>query len=307
MSIATIDRPPTTTLVALESTIERGMSSFIEVGNALSAIANERLYQPDYKDFDEYCQKRWGFSKSTGYNYIKSAATAQRVQTIGKHLTYTQALAVSQIANADQQLDFARTQDIEAMPTRQVQATVSDALEIKEKKGEKAVAGDVRFVPSAIGIPVDSVDVMVMGSPYYLYGDDAASIRYALREGASLLLKASHTQSSLVDVTAHLHHHWTLAIVDPHVPVELKFERVFSHWFPVLWYTKGTYQGQHLRDDVAPTLADFVTRLTRSGDTVCEIGPTIDVARMAVRDRLRYIGVTSDGAVIANIKNALNL
>ena len=81
LSLATIDRPPTTTLVATKSTIERGMSSFIDVGNALSAIANEKLYQPDYKDFDEYCQKRWGFSKSTGYNYIKSAATAQRVQT----------------------------------------------------------------------------------------------------------------------------------------------------------------------------------------------------------------------------------
>jgi len=290
MSVTTIDRSSTTTLVALESTIERGMSSFIDVGNALSAIANEKLYQPDYKDFDEYCQKRWGFSKSTGYNYIK-------------------------IANADQQLDFARTRDIEAMPTRQVQATVSDALEIKGKKGENAVVGDVRFVSMMGNVATASVDLVILGLSSHGWG--AWSIDRALSACERILVDGGsaffyvdpwdvpvvYDHNHVMSLNLHAH----LFVVDHHQPVWQDDIRYHHRVTPIFWYVKDHYTLSGLRDDVAPSVADFMTMATRSGDTVCEIGPTIEVARMAVRDRLRYIGVTNDETVVTNIKKALNL
>ena len=53
----------TATFVEHEATIERGLStSFVEVGAALAAIRDGRLYQADHTTFEAYCSERWGMS-----------------------------------------------------------------------------------------------------------------------------------------------------------------------------------------------------------------------------------------------------
>lgn len=49
-------------LAAAEEAIERGLSTFMEVGSALATIRDGRLYREEYGTFEDYCKGRWGFS-----------------------------------------------------------------------------------------------------------------------------------------------------------------------------------------------------------------------------------------------------
>jgi len=60
-------------LADLEETIERGMHSFVDVGNALVEIQKGKLYTDVGDTFEAYCKKRWGFAKSHTYRLIDSA------------------------------------------------------------------------------------------------------------------------------------------------------------------------------------------------------------------------------------------
>jgi hypothetical protein len=60
---------PTTALVPderrrladLEAKIEHGLRVFVETGQALRAIRDERLYRETHRTFEDYCRERWGF------------------------------------------------------------------------------------------------------------------------------------------------------------------------------------------------------------------------------------------------------
>lgn len=60
-------------LVELETTIERGQQTFIEVGLALAEIRESKLYRANFATFEEYCQIRWGWSASRSRKLISSA------------------------------------------------------------------------------------------------------------------------------------------------------------------------------------------------------------------------------------------
>ncbi len=70
-----------TTLAACEEVIERGLDSFIEVGNALLQIRDERLYRADYDDFETYCRERWDMSGRHAHRLIDSARVMQNLST----------------------------------------------------------------------------------------------------------------------------------------------------------------------------------------------------------------------------------
>lgn len=70
------------TLVACENTIERGMKSFIEVGNALSDIRDARLYRESHGTFESYCKDRWGFTRMRASQLITSAEAAENVKHV---------------------------------------------------------------------------------------------------------------------------------------------------------------------------------------------------------------------------------
>jgi hypothetical protein len=68
-------------LAQCEEVIERGLDSFIEVGNALLIIREERLYKDDYDDFKTYCQERWDTSDRHAHRLIDSAEVMQNIGT----------------------------------------------------------------------------------------------------------------------------------------------------------------------------------------------------------------------------------
>lgn len=60
-----------------EAVIERGLGTFVEVGEALMAIRDGRQYRDaDYSDFDTYCRERWGFTRNRADRLIGAADIA---------------------------------------------------------------------------------------------------------------------------------------------------------------------------------------------------------------------------------------
>ncbi len=60
-------------LAELEKTIARGKKTFVEVGLALAEIRDLRLYRREYGGFEEYCRKKWGWTKQHAYRLIEAA------------------------------------------------------------------------------------------------------------------------------------------------------------------------------------------------------------------------------------------
>lgn len=60
-----------------EAVIERGLNTFVEVGTALLAIREERLYRQDFATFEKYCRGRWSFGRQRAQQLIEAAAVVQ--------------------------------------------------------------------------------------------------------------------------------------------------------------------------------------------------------------------------------------
>lgn len=65
-----------------ETTIRGGLSTFVEVGQALGTIRTRRLYRNGYSDFDEYCKDVWGYGGRYANYQIKGAQLALKLGTI---------------------------------------------------------------------------------------------------------------------------------------------------------------------------------------------------------------------------------
>lgn len=62
------------TLETLEAMVERGLASFVEVGNALRTIRDENLYPQTHGTFEAYCKDRWGMYKERYLYYLMDSA-----------------------------------------------------------------------------------------------------------------------------------------------------------------------------------------------------------------------------------------
>jgi hypothetical protein len=56
-----------------------------KVGTALRIIKEEKLYKETlgFKNFEEYCKERWGFSKTHANRFIASARVTENLTPIG--------------------------------------------------------------------------------------------------------------------------------------------------------------------------------------------------------------------------------
>ena len=60
-------------LAELEPIIERGMASFVEVGNALLEISGRRLYRETASTFEQYCRDKWHMTARRAYQLCEAA------------------------------------------------------------------------------------------------------------------------------------------------------------------------------------------------------------------------------------------
>lgn len=69
-------------LVRHETSIERGRSTFIEVGRALRKIRDGRLYREDFPNFEDYCRVRWGWGRRNVDQQIEASTATDDVSAI---------------------------------------------------------------------------------------------------------------------------------------------------------------------------------------------------------------------------------
>ena len=86
-----------------EAVIKRGLKTFADVGNALLAIRDARLYREQHETFEAYCRERWGFSKTHANRLVESALVMENLTPIGvKPATESQARPLAKLPPAEQ-------------------------------------------------------------------------------------------------------------------------------------------------------------------------------------------------------------
>jgi hypothetical protein len=112
-----------TQLAAHERTIERGMTTFVDVGRALAAIRDGRLYRESHATFEEYCKTRWGWSKRHCDRLIGAAEVANEVGPIGP-TTESQARPLKKLPPEEQAPAWQEAQAVAAERGQKVTAAV---------------------------------------------------------------------------------------------------------------------------------------------------------------------------------------
>lgn len=129
MEMAETVRP----LAELEATIERGLTTFVEVGQALLEIRERTLYPDQYDSFEAYCRGRWGFTDRRARQLIQAAEIGRILPIPPARASHAEELAPLK-------------DDPEAV--REVWA------EVQEEHGDKVTAADVReAVDRRLGVP----------------------------------------------------------------------------------------------------------------------------------------------------------
>lgn len=87
-----------------EKTIEKGMATFVEVGQALAKIRDGKLYRDTHKTFAAYCKERWGHNRDWAYKLIDASAATECIPKNTKQPTQAQAKKLAK-APAEQQAE----------------------------------------------------------------------------------------------------------------------------------------------------------------------------------------------------------
>ena len=70
-------------LLECETTIDRAMQGFVDLGKAMAKIRDNKLFEPAYKSFPDYLDKRWGYTRQYAWNIINASdayiALAERI------------------------------------------------------------------------------------------------------------------------------------------------------------------------------------------------------------------------------------
>jgi hypothetical protein len=66
-------------LRACEAVIERGLKTFIEVGNALLTIRDKRLYRAEFRSFEEYVANKWDMTRQRAYQLITATKIVEEI------------------------------------------------------------------------------------------------------------------------------------------------------------------------------------------------------------------------------------
>jgi hypothetical protein len=118
-------------LRAHEATIERGLKTFVEVGNSLMAIRDARLYRAEYATFEDYCRERWNLKQSRAYQLMDAARVIGNLQSstiVELPITESQARPLSSLPAEEQHIVWQTA--VDTAPNGKVTAAhVADTVE----------------------------------------------------------------------------------------------------------------------------------------------------------------------------------
>jgi phage N-6-adenine-methyltransferase len=114
-----------------EAIIEKGLNTFVDVGNALAEIRDGKLYRDTHSTFEDYCQERWGLRRSYAYEIMDAASVAGNVRNSGHLLSsVSQARPLARL-EPDEQI-AAWQEAIETAPNGKV--TAAHVAEVVERR-----------------------------------------------------------------------------------------------------------------------------------------------------------------------------
>lgn len=148
-----------------EITIDRGLSTFVEVGNALLRIRDNRLYRESDDTFECYLKRRWNMSRRRGYQLIEAAEAVENVKNFSHSpTTESHAKELSALKDPDQQREAWKeaTAGAEPVTAKRVEEAVKKVgtAPLLEKLPE-ADRGVVARMTSQPGIPLPLAQKMV--------------------------------------------------------------------------------------------------------------------------------------------------
>ena len=151
MDLIVLSRQEQQELAALESTIQRNLSSFYEIGIALMTIRDKRLYRDGFDTFEHYCRERWQFAR----NYAnKLIASSQVIENLNKGTivpkTESQARPLTKLEPEQQKEVWEKA--VQTAPegkitARHVQKIVNEAMETKRPEPETSTYNRVEAQP----------------------------------------------------------------------------------------------------------------------------------------------------------------
>lgn len=120
-----------TNLNTHEKTIELGLTTFVEVGTALAAIRDGKLWMAGgkYASFEAYCKTRWGWNKSYAHQITQSAAVVKNLSAI-----------------ADKPKNEAQARPLAKLPESEQADAWEEAVEEAKAEGKKPTAAKVQEV-----------------------------------------------------------------------------------------------------------------------------------------------------------------
>jgi hypothetical protein len=86
-TMSTLDLTDHNTLQFHEQRIQKGLATFIEVGESLWEIREGKLYRETHSTFEAYCKERWGISKTHANRLIMANEIQESVAPVGVKIT----------------------------------------------------------------------------------------------------------------------------------------------------------------------------------------------------------------------------
>ena len=126
----------------LEKTIAKGIGTVIKVGEALIEIKESRLYRDKFKNFAEYCDKKWGFTRMRAHQLIE-AATVQKELPEDVKKFYTKTSQLNALAE---------------LPKEERAAAAKEIIESVKTKGGKITADVIKQHSPLRGVDTAKLD-----------------------------------------------------------------------------------------------------------------------------------------------------
>jgi hypothetical protein len=107
-----------------EAVIERGLKTFVDVGNALLRIRDGKLYRNTHDTFEDYCRERWSMAQGTAYRMMYAADVVSNLKSspIGELLPSTESQARPLVRLEPEQQVIAWQLAVETAPNGKITA-----------------------------------------------------------------------------------------------------------------------------------------------------------------------------------------
>ena len=279
-AVVTLTQDEARRLADCEAVIERGIKTFVDVGNALAEVRDDRLYRGTHGTFEDYCRDTWGFVQQHATRLIRAAEVIRNIQSepIGSLFptTESQARPLTRLEPAEQAAAWQEA--VSTAPNGKVTAAHVDAtvkrIARQEKEeyrrerdaaaiervqamsgnGYRLIQGDFREV--AADILDGSIDLILTDPPYpaeyiYLFDDLALLAGRVLKPGGLLaaMVGQLYLPQYIERLSSQLTYHWTLAYLTlGGQSPQIWPKRINTFWKPILVFSNGKYDGDWIGD-----------------------------------------------------------